>query len=107
MDNETKIPPPVPTPGNIGELSTHFSYLRRDVDELKTLIKDQKNGYVNRTDFEDHLKIDEDHEKRIRLLEQIASDIPTLKKVVYGAVGLILTLVLAAVIYLVIPHNIN
>lgn len=70
METELKSPPPVPAPGNIGELATHFSYLRRDVDELKTLIKDQRNGYVTRGDFEEHLVADADHEQRIRTIEK-------------------------------------
>lgn len=100
---ETKTPPPVTSPGNIGELATHFSYLRRDVDEIKTGFKDLKNGYVTRIDFEEHLKTDEDHENRLRMLETSLNDISTVKKLVYGCVGLMLTLLISAIVYLVIP----
>lgn len=44
----------------------------------------------------------EDHEKRIRILEENAKDYNTVKKLVYGAVGTILITALGAIISLII-----
>lgn len=95
----------MPAPGNIGELTTHFSYLRRDVDEIKNAVKDLKNGYVTRLDFDEHLKADDDHEKRIRTIESLVQDVATVKKIVYSCVALILAAFVGAVIYIVIPNH--
>lgn len=73
---EVKIPPPVPSAATIGELATHFSYVRRDVDEVKAITKVivekldiMKENYVTRMDFDKHLEGDEDHETRLRTIE--------------------------------------
>lgn len=74
-----KTPPPIELENS--SMNVHLSYIRRDLDELKSIQKSQHaenlakldslhNSYVTRIDFEEHLKADEDHEKRIRGLEQ-------------------------------------
>ncbi len=117
MDDPTKLPPPViPT----GDVSTHLSYMRRDMDETKinaaksfdkldrsiadinSKLDRLTDGYVTRIDFDEHLKADADHEARIRILETASSDLATIKRLVYGCVGLLLTLLISAVVYLVI-----
>lgn len=45
-----------------------------------------------------------DHEARMRTLEKESEDYVIVKKVVYGAVGLVLTTVLGAIIYLVVSR---
>ncbi len=61
---------PTPLEVNSDRMSVHFSYLRRDIDEIKASLKILSVGFVSRTDFEEHLKADEDHESRIRSLEK-------------------------------------
>ncbi len=68
--DDSKTPPPVVAPTDVGGMSIHLSYIRRDIDEIKGGIKDLKNSYVSRVDFDEHLKIDEDHEERLRTIEQ-------------------------------------
>lgn len=67
MPEEIKIPPPIVDSTN---MNVHLSYIRRDVDEIKATLKDLKNGYVSQSDFVEHLKVADDHESRIRILEE-------------------------------------
>ncbi len=101
-DTEIKTPPPVDSAG----MNIHMSYVRRDIDEIKVILKDIKNGYVSSGDFAEHVKISggllDDHEKRVRAIEENTSDIKTIKKLVYGVVGLILTTVVLSGIYFAI-----
>ncbi len=103
MPEETKTPPPIDQ-GSSGT-AIHLAYIRRDIDDIKSTLTGLKNGYVTRIDFEEHLKADADHEARIRTLETALSDLATIKKLVYGCAGLVLTLVASGVIYLLIPHD--
>lgn len=66
MDEKNKIPPPIEADG----MNIHLSYIRRDVDEIKIILKDIKSDYVTRDDFAEHAKIVQDHEIRIRTLEK-------------------------------------
>lgn len=103
MDETTKIPPPVPSPTSLGELTTHFGYLRRDVDQNKidqkkgfedtqksfeSIIKRLDNltdGYITKSEFaEVGQKPIADHEIRIRSLEKTVTKIVT-----WGAAGVI------------------
>lgn len=80
IDNDkTNTPAPVDT-GSDG-IAIHLSYIRRDIDEIKNTqtknnteikqaIQTLQNAYVTRVDYNEHLKTDEDHEKRIRILER-------------------------------------
>lgn len=129
-----KIPAPVKSTESATAL--HLSYIRRDVDqqridnnrafekldrsisEINSKLDTMQLGFVTRSEFADHIKIDDDHENRIRVIEKAAEEalqrtsiFPTLvtkeefapvKKVVYGEVAIILTLVITAVVYLVI-----
>lgn len=79
METQQKIPAPVDT-GN-DTVSVHLSYIRRDIDQIRTdltknsqevkgAIDELRNAYVTRTDFSEHEKKDEDHETRIRTIEK-------------------------------------
>ncbi len=112
------------TPSNIGEMATHISYMRRDIDEMKGIQRDMNTKldqlgtqYVERTEFLEHLKADADHEARIRAMENnktiaeiqeqtavMRDQIELLKKIVYGCISIILVAVISALIYLVIKH---
>ena len=80
------------------KLDTKVDQIQSDVSGLKK----QNTNYVTQEDYNRHLKADEDHEARIRKMENVVSDVATIKKLVYGVVALILTLVATAVIYLVV-----
>jgi hypothetical protein len=80
------------------KLDTKVDQIQADVTVLKNL----SNVYVTRTDWVEHLKWNDDHETRIRNLEKETDDYPTVKRVVYSAVGFILLAVLSAIVYLVI-----
>lgn len=74
----------IPAPISSGDMNVHLSYIRRDLDELKSLQKSQhaenisalvdlKNSYPTRIEFNEMRKDVEislgDHEKRIRDIE--------------------------------------
>ncbi len=113
-----KIPPPVIV--SQGDTNTHLSYIRRDIDqqkidtnkgfdkldksitEINVKLDNFTSGFVNRVEFAEHLKIDNDHENRLRILEEDTGDIKVIKRLVYGCAGLMLTSIVMAIIYLVI-----
>lgn len=47
-----------------------ISYIQKDISEMKMSLKEIAIGYVTVADFKDHLRIDTDHENRLRTLEQ-------------------------------------
>ncbi len=64
-------------PNTIEGMAIHLSYLRRDstasnvkMDAVIRKLDDLANIYVSNETFRDHLKADEDHENRIRLIEE-------------------------------------
>lgn len=80
-----EIPKP-PEPILVGDLSVHLSYIRRDIDEIKNnqikandemrnKLDSITNSYVTAHDFGEHLKADEDHELRIRTIEEFKSNL--------------------------------
>ncbi len=77
MENKAETPPIT----DFGSMNIHLSYLRRDVtdlkadtnksfEEIKKTLNTIGSNYVTVFDFAEHLKLDEDHEKRIRALER-------------------------------------
>lgn len=85
--DQPKIPAPI-TDAPDG-MSVHIQYIRRDIDEIKLNLRDLKDNYVTNTDFQSHLKIDEDHEKRIRTLEDSVTKIVSMMKT-WGIAGAVL-----------------
>lgn len=69
--------------------------LKTKMDGIKADIKDLGDGTS---------KTIADHETRIRTVEKALDEFPTVKKLVYGAAGLILVSVLSAIVYLVVSH---
>lgn len=62
-------------------IPTHLFYISKSIGEIKEKqdkafeenrknFDDIKNSYVPRMEFEEHMKADEDHEQRIRILEE-------------------------------------
>jgi hypothetical protein len=49
-------------------------------------------------------KSTQDHEERLREAEKSLSDVPLMRKLVYGCVGTVLTIVLTAIVYLVVQR---
>ncbi len=102
MEDITKTPPPVMTPSSIGEMGTHMSYLRRDVDGVLTVLKDMavkmdvssrevntkldvmRDSFITRSEFGEHKKD----------IEKLASkdDVDFLKRIIFGACAFILNL---------------
>ncbi len=83
----------------------NIQYIQRDIMEIKQALKDQSGLYLDKKEFSNHLKADEDHENRIRILEKSTEDYPQIKKIIYGCIGFILVAFLSAVVYLIIPHH--
>ncbi len=102
MDHHDSQPASLALPNNIEGIAIHLSYVRRDMDTMIKKLDGLGSSFVTASDFAEHLKADEDHEKRIRALEEATSENPLVKRIVYGAVAIILTTVLGAIIYLVI-----
>lgn len=90
---DSKIPPPVESTDST---AVHLAYMRRDVDEIKNVLKGLVDGYVTRLDFDEHLKADVDHETRIRALEKSADEVKTLIKTWGSAIALVLALIQVA-----------
>ncbi len=67
MDQDVHMPAPEVTKD---PLSVHLWYMRKDIGEIKNTLSTMRDGFVTRTDFEEHLKADEDHEERIRTIEK-------------------------------------
>lgn len=65
----TEQEPPVQTPTTIEGMSIHLGYIRRDLDSMNKKLDGLSTSFVTTTEFNDHLKGYEDHEKRIRILE--------------------------------------
>lgn len=61
---------PVQSPTDLGGVAIHLSYLRRDIYTLSNKIDNISVNFVTINDFREHLKADDDHEQRIRTLEQ-------------------------------------
>lgn len=68
--NDSESKPSLPPPELSADPGVHLWYMRRDISEIKTSINELKNSYVTQKDFSEHLKADEDHENRIRTIEQ-------------------------------------
>lgn len=84
--DKTKIPAPVTIA--TADVSTHLAYMRRDIDQgnintkqgfeemakkiehINNKLDSLTDGYVTRTDFNEHQKVDQDHEQRLRVLEE-------------------------------------
>lgn len=70
--------------------------------EMKESFVDLKQNYVSRIEHIEIVRIQVDHENRTRNLEEVTSDLPLIKKIVYGTAGLVLISVGTAIIYLVV-----
>lgn len=50
-------------------VSVNIDNIKVNIKEIKDTLKDQAQTYVTRVDFIEHVKVDDDHEARIRSLE--------------------------------------
>jgi len=116
MEDKVKIPAPVTTSNSLEGISKDVQYLRRDVDEMKLNhekyhkevmqeIRSQSTSFVVKAEFIDAIKTIEDHEKRLRALEESVKDLALIRRIVYGLVTLILTTVVVAIIGLVVINK--
>ncbi len=88
----------------IAVMRTNIDYIKRDIGEIKDSIKNMGNVFVSRAEFLEVTTIQKDHETRTRDLEDTIQDYPLVKKIVFGAVTVILLAVLSAMVYLVVSH---
>lgn len=51
-------------------LATDISYIKKDLAEIKLSLDRMPDSFLTKADFKDHSVMDDDHEKRIRLIEQ-------------------------------------
>lgn len=92
------------TAGTVSLMSADIARIKEDLKEVREYQKSSAKEFVGFDDFTEHLKADADHEARLRMIEAKIEDFPLVKKLVYGCVGLILTAVVLAIIYLVIKR---
>lgn len=113
MEDKIKIPAPVPTSVSLEGMSKDVAYLRRDVDEMKINhekyhqelmgeIRKQTDSFASRSDMLEIIKTTEDHEKRLRVIEETSQDALLVKRLVFGCVTIILMAVVTALVYLVV-----
>lgn len=95
MTEIQSIPPADPT-GLDGTVGVHMGYMRRDIDEIKTIITETNkkidtlaNSFVTHGEFSEHLKADKDHEDRIRILEDSRMKVVVLTGTITGFLSII------------------
>lgn len=74
-----------------GKIQSDIEYIKRDVSEIKDSFRELKAEYVLRTEFNTYR-------------QEVADKLEPLKKIVYGAVSLILTAVASGLLFLIIKH---
>jgi hypothetical protein len=70
-DKMESLPPPEQSilPATIDGIAIHLSYISKNINELNRKMDVIQQNTVARDEWNVHLKRDEDHENRIRLLE--------------------------------------
>ena len=66
MESQNKIAIPTTIEG----IAVHLEYMSKSIAEINQKMDLVQNNTVNRSEWTDHLKRDEDHEARIRVIEQ-------------------------------------
>lgn len=96
MDNMKDSPPPVDNSALDGVTGIHLGYLRRDVDEIKSILKDTNtkidnvgSSFVSHTEFSEHLKVSGDHETRLRSVEDSRMKVVVLTGSITGFLSII------------------
>ena len=83
-------------------MGNDLGYIKRDIAEIKTTLKDLGTTFVTRPEHIEILKVQEDHKKTIKDLSDLTQGLPMIKNLVFGGTAVILTSVLSAVLYLVV-----
>lgn len=96
MESMKESPPPVDHSQLDGVTGIHLGYLRRDVDEIKSILKETNtkidnvgNNFVSDAVFAEHLKDAKDHEDRIRILEDSRMKVVVLTGTITGFLSII------------------
>ena len=84
---------------NAAVVNVNIEYIKKEVTEIKETLKMQAINYVSHVDFTNHLKADEDHEHRIRVLEVFKE---TLIGKMWG-IGVLVSLV-GGIVSLLVSH---
>ncbi len=64
----------VSPPTTIEGIGIHLGYINKGIEALNTKVDTMATNTVTRQEFGEHLKHDEDHETRIRVIEKNLSD---------------------------------
>jgi hypothetical protein len=88
----------------IALVGNDIGHIKADILEIKTLIKDMGVNFVPQEEHTELLKVVQDHEARIRSLEEDREPNKLTRKLVYGAAAFILVAVLSAIVYLVVKR---
>lgn len=83
-------------------MSGDITRIKEDIKEIKETLKEIPNKMVSSADYAEHLKVDEDHERRLRLLEGQTDSNSLVRKLVFGCISIILTTIVIAITYLII-----
>ncbi len=67
---ESSSDQPLAIPTTTEGIAIHLGYISRNLAELNKKMDAVQNSTVGRDEWANHLKADEDHEARIRILEQ-------------------------------------
>lgn len=77
---------------SMATMAVHLSYMRKDMESMNRKLDSLANTFVSTDDFQKHIKISDDHETRIRILEEF-KDTLTGKLIGAAAVmGIVFTL---------------
>lgn len=113
-EDDTNIPP-ITKNATLQNIATHISYLRRDVkenriafdkgiEEVKKEIHDIRQYHVNNDEFKLYQQYGDARQKQIDDLRTLTEDYATIRRLVYGAVGVILLGFLYALVNYIIPN---
>lgn len=111
MTEELKIPDAKTMEGvniHLGFISQGIGEMRDGIKDTNVKIEEIKNSFVPVKVFDDKVKLGEavhvDHEARIRTLEDESPSNKTVKIIVYGLCGIILSSFFIALWYLVVKN---
>lgn len=67
---ESAITSAVTAAANAAVVQTDIGYIKKDIAEIKQAVRDMPGIFLTVNEFKEHTKISDDHEKRIRVIEE-------------------------------------